>query len=151
MWYCADYGYYVPIFSVCVCTTFKIFFTQESQIRDADLQKLSPPSYMPAEPPSIYEHLLALLQGPSKPQPFPHLKDVNKRTKDIVQLACLLTIAQKEPNVSLENFVRPIVPAGSRNDNRELSSLKLNRADSAAHRAVLLMVEMGKIFLTIFS
>ncbi|XP_034233098.1 anaphase-promoting complex subunit 1 [Thrips palmi] len=130
--YWRDYPSHCPITPV-----------KESQIKDADLQKLSTPSYMPAEPPSIYEHLLALLQGPTKPQPFPHLKHVNKRTKDIVQLSCLLTIAQKEPNVSLENFVRPIVPAGSRNDNRELSNLKLNREESAAHRAVLLMVEMG--------
>lgn len=62
----------------------------------------------------------------------------------LFQLASLLTIGLKEPNVSLESFVRPIVPAGSRNDIQELSSLKLNKEHSVAHRAVLLMVEMGK-------
>lgn len=114
-----------------------------SQIRDCDLQKLSPPSYMSSEPPSIFEHLLILLQGPSTPPPFPYLKHVNKRTRHIVQLVSLLTVGLKEPSVSLESFVRPIVPAGSRNDIQEPSSLRLNKERNAAHRAVLLMVDMG--------
>ncbi|KAK3923529.1 Anaphase-promoting complex subunit 1 [Frankliniella fusca] len=116
---------------------------KESQIKDADLQKLSAPSYMPPEPPSIFEHLLLLMQGPSRPIPFPYLRYVNKRTRDIVQLISLLTVGLKEPTASLESFVRPIVPAGSRNDIQEISSLRSNKESSAAHRAVLLMVEMG--------
>ena len=67
-----------------------------------------------------------------------------------LQLASLLTIGLKEPNVSLESFVRPIVPAGSRNDIQELSSLKRNRERSASHRSVLLMVEMGKFLSSIY-
>jgi hypothetical protein len=50
-----------------------------------DLKKLSLPSFIPADPPSIFQHVYQLIRRQDV-EPFPYISHVNKKTKEIVQV-----------------------------------------------------------------
>lgn len=118
-----------------------------SQFTKADLQKITPPNYMPSKPPSIFETLYGLLNGLDV-VPYPHLSRVNPRTKSIVQLVALIAHVDKTDTVEIDRFTKLIVPAGSRVDYQETGfrhdkdiPSKVERP--VADRIVLLYHEMG--------
>ncbi|KDR08910.1 hypothetical protein L798_00564, partial [Zootermopsis nevadensis] len=132
--YWKDFPFHCPLVT---CTL--------SQVTSIDLKKLSLPSFIPADPPSIFQHCYQLIRKQDV-EPFPYISHVNKKTKDIVQLVALLTLGYQFPHLQLDSFVKPVVPPGSRAEPHELLSA-LDTGNSTKYpvpyRAVLLMAEMG--------
>ncbi|XP_049852727.1 anaphase-promoting complex subunit 1 isoform X1 [Schistocerca gregaria] len=117
---------------------------KESYILDSDLSKLQFPHFIPQMPPDVFHHIYNMIMG-RPTEPFPYIRQVNRRTKDIVQLVAVITQGAENPNLQLEHFIQPVVPAGIRGETQEvLSARDAGRSASYPfpHRAVLLMVEM---------
>ncbi|XP_012289018.1 anaphase-promoting complex subunit 1 [Orussus abietinus] len=118
-----------------------------SQVNALDLQKITPPNYMPLRPPSIFQTLNDLLNGRDV-TPYPYVHYVNPRSRNIVHLVALITREGKSTVIEMERFTRLIVPAGSRVDPPELGG-KYDREiprkleTSTPERIVLLYHEMG--------
>uniref|UniRef100_A0A0C9RW07 ANAPC1 protein n=1 Tax=Fopius arisanus TaxID=64838 RepID=A0A0C9RW07_9HYME len=118
-----------------------------SQITPGDLQKITPPNYMPVKPPSVFETLYQLLNT-GETLAYPHLSRVNPRSKGIVQLVALIANEGRVTSLEMERFVKLIVPAGSRVDYKE-TGFKADKDVSKkveipnADRIVLLYHEMG--------
>jgi len=72
-----------------------------------DLEKLLPLIQRIEAPPNIYVHLLSILSSRKVSAPYPHIKLVNTRSKDLVALFAVLYGTQQEPNVvHVHDFVR---------------------------------------------
>ncbi|XP_069677644.1 anaphase-promoting complex subunit 1 isoform X2 [Periplaneta americana] len=134
--YWKDFPFSCPLVTCSMC---------ESQVTEQDLKKLPLPSFVPATPPSIFQHIYQLIRRQDT-EPFPYIRHVNKKTKDVVQLIALLMLGYELPHLQLDNFVRLIVPPGSRAEPQELLSTQ-DMGNSSKYdmpyRAVLLMAEMG--------
>ncbi|XP_012268770.2 anaphase-promoting complex subunit 1 isoform X2 [Athalia rosae] len=132
--------YFIDFPNVCHANALK------SQISASDLEKITPPNYMPRKPPNVFETLYHLLKGHDI-APYPYLSQINVRTKNIVQLTALITRGQENPALQLEQFTKLVIPAGSRVDSQDLSKpVRENPTSSeyvGSERAVLLFHEMG--------
>lgn len=136
-----SHHYFIDFPNICQLNNLK------SQIGVKDLQKITPPNYMPLKPPSIFETLAQLL-GRNDVAPFPYLSQVNVRTKNVIQLTALITRGKENPNLQLEQFIKLVVPAGSRIDPQDLTSRQEKETPRSweyveAEKTVLLYHEMG--------
>ncbi|XP_053998022.1 anaphase-promoting complex subunit 1 [Hylaeus anthracinus] len=118
-----------------------------SQIGEAELQKITVPNYVSSEPPNIFETLNNLLNK-VETAPFPYLKHVNSKTKNIVYLTALVANENKVNMLEIDKFVKHIIPVGSRIDFQENGSKPEKEIfkkieHSTTDRIVLLYHEMG--------
>ncbi|XP_071867310.1 anaphase promoting complex subunit 1 isoform X1 [Bombus fervidus] len=118
-----------------------------SQMKEADLQKITMPNYIPLKPPNIFETLNNLLNG-MEVTPFPYLSQVNLKTKNIIYLIALIANENKPIVLEIDRFIKHIIPVGSRIDFQE-SGNKFEKEIcksiecSAIDRIVLLYHELG--------
>ncbi|XP_076758476.1 anaphase promoting complex subunit 1 [Xylocopa sonorina] len=118
-----------------------------SQIKEADLQKITIPCYIPSSPPNIFETLNNLLNG-MEVSSFPYLSQVNPKTKNIVYLMTLIANENQVNVVEIDRYVKHIIPVGSRIDFQECGNKYekeiCKRIDcSTVDRTVLLYHELG--------
>ncbi|XP_017886466.1 anaphase-promoting complex subunit 1 [Ceratina calcarata] len=118
-----------------------------SQIKEADLQKISMPNYIPSKPPNIFETLNDLLNG-MEVIPFPYLNQVNPKTRNIIYLIALVANENKVNVIEIDKFVKLIIPAGSRIDFQEAGSRPEKEIQKRVEcctidRTVLLYHELG--------
>lgn len=139
--------YFVDFPSIC-----QLNFT--SQIKEADLQKITIPNYVSSKPPNIFETLNNLLNH-VEVAPFPYLSQVNLKTKNIVYLIALIANENKANTLEIDKFVKHIMSIGSRIDfqeggNKYEKEILRKVEHPTIDRIVLLYHEMGK-FLFILS
>ncbi|XP_033307118.1 anaphase-promoting complex subunit 1 isoform X2 [Bombus bifarius] len=118
-----------------------------SQMKEADLQKITMPNYIPLKPPNIFETLNNLLNG-MEVTPFPYLSQVNLKTKNIIYLIALIANENKPIVLEIDRFIKHIIPVGSRIDFQESGNkfekeICKNIECSAIDRIVLLYHELG--------
>lgn len=133
--------YFIDFPSVCSATDIV------SQINTTDLQKITPPNYMPLKPPHIFETLNNLLNEVDV-TPFSYLSQVNPKTKNVIQLVALIAHEERASVIELERFIKLIVPAGSRVDPQETEirhdrEIPKKLEHPVPERIVLLYHEMG--------
>lgn len=122
-----------------------------SQMKEADLQKITMPNYIPLKPPNIFETLNNLLNG-MEVTPFPYLSQVNLKTKNIIYLIALIANENKPIVLEIDRFIKHIIPVGSRIDFQESGNkfekeICKNIECSAIDRIVLLYHELGKFLI----
>nr|XP_034193924.1 anaphase-promoting complex subunit 1 isoform X2 [Osmia lignaria] len=132
--------YFLDFPSIC-----QLNFT--SQIKEADLQKITMPNYISSKPPNIFETLNNLLNH-VEIVPFPYLSQVNPKTKNIVYLMALIANENKVNTLEIDKFVKHIMSIGSRIDFQEGGNKYekeiLKRVEHPTiDRIVLLYHEMG--------
>ncbi|XP_012141180.1 anaphase promoting complex subunit 1 isoform X2 [Megachile rotundata] len=132
--------YFVDFPSIC-----QLNFS--SQIKEADLQKITIPNYIPSKPPNIFETLNNLLNC-VEVAPFPYLSQVNQKTKNIIYLMALIANENKTNILEIDKFVKHIISIGSRIDfqeggNKYERELLKKIEYPAIDRIVLLYHEMG--------
>lgn len=117
-----------------------------SQITDVNLQKITPPNYMSSTPASIFETLNNLMNLEDVP-PFPYLKHVNTKTKNIVNLFALIANEGRVAQLDMDRYIKVIVPAGSRVDSQDSESIARDVPKKVeqpiAERILLLYHELG--------
>ncbi|XP_071453561.1 anaphase-promoting complex subunit 1 [Hetaerina americana] len=115
--------------------------SEGGQLTVDDLMKLNNPGLIPIEPPDVFHHL-CLIYKKQKVPPFPYIKQVNEKTKDIIKLAALLCHGSETANV--EDFVAPVVASGALEQNTSTSESSLQESQLPyQYRAVLFMAERG--------
>ncbi|XP_043478595.1 anaphase-promoting complex subunit 1 [Leptopilina heterotoma] len=117
-----------------------------SQITDVDLQKITPPNYMSMKPSSIFETLNNLMNFENV-TPFPYLKHVNTKTRNIIQLFALIANENRVNQLDMERYIKVIVPAGSRVDSQDIEFIPRDVPkrfeQPIAERILLLYHELG--------
>ncbi|KAL1131298.1 hypothetical protein AAG570_010916 [Ranatra chinensis] len=111
----------------------------ESQLSAEEFEKLTIPSYMTDNPPSIFERICHLLSEVRDIDAFPYIHNVNPLSKDILEVIGILATG------ILHNQVKQITPPGSRCET-PTNVDRSPRYDSDlpnAHRAVLHMYAIG--------
>ncbi|XP_020285295.1 anaphase-promoting complex subunit 1 isoform X2 [Pseudomyrmex gracilis] len=99
--------------------------TSKSQISDADLQKITIPSYVPHKPPNVFETLDNMLNGIDVAT-FPYLSHVNPGTRNVIYLAAMIANENRVDVIEMERYIKLVVPPGSRIDRQE-SAINLDR------------------------
>lgn len=122
-----------------------------SQMKEADLQKITMPNYIPLKPPNIFETLNNLLNG-MEVTPFPYLSQVNLKTRNIIYLIALIANENKPIVLEIDRLIKHIIPVGSRIDFQESGNkfekeICKNIECSAIDRIVLLYHELGKFLI----
>ncbi|XP_014469767.1 PREDICTED: anaphase-promoting complex subunit 1-like [Dinoponera quadriceps] len=120
--------------------------SQTSQISDADLQKITIPSYIPRKPPDMFETMDNMLNGIGTVT-YPYLSHVNPRTRNLIYIMALVANENRTGDaVEMERYIKLIVPAGSRIDPQESGKSDkemLKRSEKpVADKIILLYHEM---------
>lgn len=124
------------------------FLLQPSQISESLLKTLTPPPFIPHDPPNIFAHIEATIRREPCLPAYPHLAHVNPTSRDIVQLATLIVHGADDATARLAGCVKTIVLPGSRVEAAEGAAAGRSATYPMPERAVLFMTEMSKwIFL----
>lgn len=97
----------------------------KSQISDADLQKITIPSYVPQKPPNVFEALNNMLNGIDVAT-FPYLSHVNPGTRNVIYLAAMIANENRVDMIEMAKYIKLVVPPGSRIDHQE-SAINLDK------------------------
>lgn len=120
-----------------------------SQMSNSDLQRITIPNYISRRPSSIFETLDNILNGIDITT-FPYLSHVNPKTRNIIYLTALIANENCAKMVDMEDYVKLIIPAGSRtdfpaNEGKTDKEIFKKLEKPTIDKVVLLYHEMGKI------